>query len=228
MSFLAQVIGDAVKAALTFDPAFRSILGLTLVVSGLATIIGVAVGVPLGAGLALFWVPFRRAVRLLVDVGMGMPPVLAGLFLLLLVWRTGPLGSLNLAFTPTAMIIAQVLLAVPIAAGVTGAAIEGLPQAAREQLDALSLPAGTRMRVAIFEAWPGVASSAAAAFGRVVGEVGAVLVVGGNIAGETRVLTTFIVQESRQGLFGPAVGAGIWLFVIALVVNGGLSWLRER
>ncbi len=165
---------------------------------------------------------------MVVDVGMGLPPVLVGLVLLLVLWRTGPLGSLRLTFTPTAMIVAQVLLALPIVVGLTAGALENLPRAAHEQLEALRLRRPARMRLALREVGPGVVGALVAAFGRVVSEVGAVLVVGGNIAGETRVLTTLIVQESRQARFGPALGAGIVLLAIALAVNVGLGRLRRQ
>lgn len=201
------------------DPAIFEVLGLTLAVSGLATIIGVLLGVPLGAAVELGRFRGRSLLRVAIDVGMGFPPVLAGLLLLVLFWRTGPLGGLGLAFTPTAMVIAQVLLAMPIAAGVTAGAIGGMAPAATEQLAALRLGPWQRASVAIREARSGVLASVAAAFGRVVSEVGAVLVVGGNILGETRVLTTLIVQESRQARFGAAVAAGIMLLAISLLVN---------
>lgn len=223
MDFLFEVLGDAFRALSEFDPELVRVILLTLVVSGIATVIGVAIGVPLGTGLALGRFRLRRPLRLLVDVGMGMPPVLAGLVLLVFFWRSGPLGSLGLAFTPTAMVIAQVLLAVPIAAGVTAGAVEGLPAPALEQLSALGVSRWQAGVLVVSEARSGVVASVAASFGRVVSEVGAVLVVGGNILGETRVLTTLIVQESRQGRFGSAVAAGIVLLAISLVVNLALG-----
>lgn len=228
MAFLAEVLTEAWHALVSFDPALRQVVWLTLVVSGSATVVGVGLGVPLGVVLALGRFRGRRLLRLAVDIGMGIPPVLAGLVLLLLVWRSGPLGSLGLAFTPVAMIVAQVVLAVPIAAGVTAGAVGGLPPAALEQLRALDLPPLTRGAVAVREARSGVTASVAAAFGRVVSEVGAVLVVGGNILGETRVLTTVIVQEARQARFGTAVAAGVVLVAISLVANLALSMLEHR
>lgn len=223
MDFILEVLVDALRALARFDAELVRVVVLTLIVSGAATVIGVVIGVPLGAGLALGRFRARRLLRLAVDVGMGMPPVLAGLFLLLLFWRAGPLGSLGLTFTPTAMVIAQVLLAVPIAAGVTAGAVEGLPAAALEQLAALRVPRRQAGVLVVSEARAGVIASVAASFGRVVSEVGAVLIVGGNILGETRVLTTLIVQESRQARFGTAMAAGIILLVISLAVNLALG-----
>lgn len=209
------------------EPDLLEVIGLTLLVSGLATVLSLLVGVPFGAVLAMERFRGRSTLRLLTDVGMGLPPVLVGLVLLLLLWRTGPLGSLRLTFTPTAMTIAQFMLALPIVVGLTAAALDSLPSAAREQLGALGLTRPERLWVALREATPGVIGAAVAAFGRVVSEVGAVLIVGGNIAGETRVLTTLIVQEARQARFGPALGAGIVLLVIALVVNVLLGRYRR-
>ncbi len=224
MDLILDAIADAF-ASLS-DPELIEVVALTLVVSGLAAISSLALGVPVGAALGLGRFRGRGTLRVAVDVGMGLPPVLVGLALLLLLWRSGPLGSLRLTFTPTAMVMAQFLLALPIVVGLTASAIESLPAAALEQLEALKLNRVDRSRLALVEVWPGVVGAAVAAFGRVVSEVGAVLIVGGNISGETRVLTTLIVQESRQARFGPALGAGIVLLVISLIVNVSLGRIR--
>lgn len=228
MEFLGEVLRDAVSFLADAGPELRRVLGLTLAVSGAATLIGVIIGVPLG--VALGWGRFRGRGLLLavVNTGMGMPPVLAGLFLLLLLWRDGPLGAWGALFTPSAMVLAQALLAIPIAAGVTAGAVRGLSPDAGEQLRALALGRIRQGWVLAREAWPGVVGAVAAAFGRVVAEVGAVLVVGGNIQGETRVLTTAIVQEARQARFGAAVALGVVLLLVALVVNGTLTWVQLR
>ena len=228
MDFLFEVVGDALNSLSGFGVELRRVIGLTLVVSVLATTFGVVLGVPLGAWIALGRTKVRTAWLVAVNIGMGMPPVLAGLALLLLLWDTGPLGQLELLFSPAAMVAAQTLLAIPIAAGVTAGAIKGLPTSASEQLAALSLPGWQRGRVALVEVWPGVLAAVAAAFGRVVSEVGAVLVVGGNIVGETRVLTTAIVQETRQANFGEALALGIVLILLAGAVNGFLTWMQLR
>ncbi|MEE9297871.1 MAG: ABC transporter permease [Acidimicrobiia bacterium] len=228
MGFLIDMLREAWDLLTSFDPEFRSILWLTLLVSGAATAIGVVVGVPLGVALGAGRFRGRGAAMALVNTGMGMPPVLAGLVLLLLLWNDGPLGAWGLLFTPIAMIAAQALLAIPIAAGVTAGAVRGLPPEAHEQVRALQLGRWARGVVLAREAWPGVAAGAAAAFGRVVSEVGAVLVVGGNIEGETRVLTTAIVQEARRADFGAALALGIVLLVLALTVNAFLTWFQLR
>ena len=228
MDFLGEVVGEALNALVGFGPELRRVLKLTLVVSLLATAIGVTIGVPLGTWIALGRTRVRTAWLVAVNIGMGVPPVLAGLALLLVLWDTGPLGGLGLLFTPSAMVAAQTLLAIPIAAGVTAGAIKGLPPSASEQLAALSLPGWQRGRVVLVEVWPGVLAAVAAAFGRVVSEVGAVLVVGGNIVGETRVLTTAIVQETRQANFGDALALGVVLIILAGAVNGLLTWMQLR
>lgn len=228
MDFLWKVFTEAIEVLRAFGPAIREVLGLTLVVSGIATFLGVVLGVPLGVALGAGRFRGRGILTVLVNTGMGMPPVLAGLFLLLLLWNQGPLGAWGLLFTPAAMVIAQTLLAVPIAAGVTAGAVRALAPDAIEQARALRLGPVGRGVVLGREAWPGVVAATAAAFGRVVSEVGAVLVVGGNIQGETRVLTTAIVQESRQADFATALALGVILLVVALVVNGVLTWLQFR
>ncbi len=228
MSFLGEVLREALRVLGDFGPELRDVLWLTLLVSGVATLVGVALGIPFGMWLGLGRFRGRGVLLTLVNAGMGIPPVLAGLLLLLLLWAEGPLGSLEGLFTPAAMIGAQALLAIPIAAGLTAAAARNLTPDAREQLDALRLSPLRRGWIAGFEVWPGIAAAIAAAFGRVVSEVGAVLVVGGNIKGETRVLTTAIVQEARQARFGAAVALGILLLVLSLVVNGVITWLQLR
>ena len=228
MEFLRDVIGDAVELLGAFGSELQEVLGLTLAVSGLATLIGVLVGIPLGLALGAGRFRGRGVLTVLVNTGMGIPPVLAGLLLLLLLWSDGPLGSWGLLFTPQAMVAAQSLLAIPIAAGVTAGAVRALPADAFEQVRALRL---SRLRSGVVlgrEVWPGVIAAGAAAFGRVVSELGAVLVVGGNIQGETRVLTTAIVQEARQADFGAALALGFLLLLVALAVNAVLTWMQFR
>ena len=226
MSFIVDALSDGFRYLAEFGPDLRAIVALTIVVSLTATVIGAGTGIPAGVALAQARFPGRGLVMTLVNVGMGIPPVLAGLFVLLLLWGEGPFGSFDLVFTPWAMIIVQTLLAFPIAVGVTVAAVSNLAPAAHEQLRALRVGPVRRGRLLAGEARAGVIAAVAASFGRVVSEVGAVLIVGGNIAGETRVLTTAIVQESRQARFGAAIALGIVLLVISFTVNGTLTWLQ--
>ncbi|MGI9584580.1 MAG: ABC transporter permease [Acidimicrobiia bacterium] len=226
MSFMFDALRDGVSYLFEFGPELRAIIGLTLAVSTAATVIGAGLGIPTGVWLAQVRFRGRGAVITLVNVGMGVPPVLAGLFVLLLLWGDGPLGRLDLLFTPVSMVLVQSLLALPIAIGVTIAAVSNISQTADLQLRALRLTSYTRFRILTSQARAGVLAAVAASFGRVISEVGAVLIVGGNIAGETRVLTTAIVQESRQARFGAAIALGIVLLVISFVVNGVLTWLQ--
>ena len=228
MDFILDVLEDGVRYLTEFGPDLRAIILLTLVVSLSATIIGASIGVPIGIWLGQAKFRGRWLIVTMVNVGMGIPPVLAGLFVLLLLWGDGPLGSLDLLFTPGAMIAVQAVLALPIAIGVSLGAVSALAPAATEQLLALRLPLLGRLRILASEARVGVLAAVAAAFGRVIAEVGAVLIVGGNIAGETRVLTTAIVQETRQARFGAAIALGFVLLVLSVIVNGGLTWLQAR
>ena len=228
MEFILDAFADGIRYLIDFGPELREIIALTLVVSLSATVIGATLGVPFGIWLGQARFRGRWLVVTTVNVGMGIPPVLAGLFVLLLLWGDGPLGELELLFTPSAMVIVQSILALPIAIGVSLAAVGGIAPAATEQLRALHLPLAGRVRILASEARVGVFAAVAAAFGRVIAEVGAVLIVGGNIAGETRVLTTAIVQETRQARFGAAIALGIVLLVLSTIVNGGLTWLQTR
>lgn len=222
------MLKDSVQYLMDFGPDLRTITVLTLAVSISATVIGAGLGIPIGVWLGRARFIGRGFVLGTVNVGMGLPPVLAGLLVLLLLWGEGPLGQLDLLFTPTAMVIVQSLLAFPIAVGVTVAAVSGLSPATVEQIRALRLSRTGRFRLIVSEVRVGAIAAVAAAFGRVIAEVGAVLIVGGNIAGETRVLTTAIVQESRQARFGAAIGLGVVLLFLSILVNGLLTWLQGR
>lgn len=228
MAFLGDVLAEALALLAAFGSELRAVLGLTLVVSGAATVIGAAIGVPLGVALGAGRFRGRGTLTALVNTGMGMPPVLAGLLLLLLLWSEGPLGAWGMLFTPGAMVAAQALLAIPIAAGITAGSVRALPPDARHHVAALGVGRWRSGVLLAGEAWPGVVAAVAAAFGRVISEVGAVLVVGGNIQGETRVLTTAIVQEARQADFGAALALGVLLLILALSVNAVLTWLQLR
>jgi tungstate transport system permease protein len=228
MDFLSDVFTQAIEFLRDSAGELGAVVGLTLLVAGTATVVAVAIGVPLGITLGLGRFRGRQVLLTLVNVGMAIPPVLIGLLVLLMLWSEGPLGGLDILFTPAAMIIAQVLLALPIAAGVTAGAVSTISTDAREQLAALPLTLFRRGVLVVREAWPGVTAAVAASFGRVVSEVGAVLIVGGNIKGETRVLTTAIVQESRQAKFGAALALGAVLLLMAFIVTGTVTWLQGR
>ena len=226
MSFLWEVVSDSL--AFLAEASFWPVLGLTLAVTLAATALAVLVGIPAG-----MWVGERdtkpsKFLLVLLNTGMGMPPVLAGVLVLLLLWGSGPLGSWGLLFTPAAMVLVQFLLALPIVAGVIAGAVRTLPSLANEHIASLKLSGKAERRLRLVEVRPAVITAVAAAFGRVVSEVGAVLIVGGNIKGETRVLTTAIVQESRQGNLGAALGFGLILLVFSLSINVWLTRFQLR
>lgn len=203
------------------------ILGMTLFVSGVAIVISMLLGVPLGIGLALGRFPGRRMLITLVNTGMGLPPVVVGLFVFLLLARSGPLGHLDLLYTPTAMILAQIIIALPLVVGVTLAGIQGLDP--RLHLQILSLGA-SRLQLClklVAEARLSLAAALAAGFGSILSEVGAVMMVGGNLLGETRVMTTSIVLATRQGQFTLAIALSVILLLLAVGINALFTRLQQ-
>jgi tungstate transport system permease protein len=201
------------------DPDLWSIVWLSLRVSSTAVIISALVGVPLGAWLGQAHFPGKRALAALIHTGMALPPVVVGLLVYLLLSRSGPLAELGWLFTPQAMILAQTLLAVPWTLGITMAAVAAVPAELHLQVRSLGASPWQARWTLIREARQGVLLAVAAAFGRSISEVGAVLMVGGNIHGHTRVLTTAIVLETGKGQFGLALALGAWLLALALLAN---------
>jgi tungstate transport system permease protein len=214
------------------DAALIQIISLSLRVTLSAVVIACVVGLPLGAALALARFPGRGGVIVVFNALMGLPPVVAGLVVYLALSRSGPFGGLALLFTPTAMVIAQTLLILPIIVSLTRSVVEDLWAEYREQL--LSLGAG-RLRAVPTLLWDGRVSlltGVLAGFGRASAEVGAVLIVGGNIAGHTRTMTTAITLETSRGNLGLAVALGIILLALTLTLNavawGAGQWARGR
>jgi tungstate transport system permease protein len=222
----------ALSLIVSGDPALMQIIGLSLRVTLTAVLIASAIGLPLGAALALARFPMRGAVIVVFNALMGLPPVVAGLVVYLMLSRSGPFGDLALLFTPTAMIIAQTVLILPIVVSLTRSVVEDLWAEYREQLR--SLGAG-RLRAVPTLLWDGRVSlliGVLAGFGRASAEVGAVLIVGGNIAGHTRTMTTAITLETNRGNLGLAVALGIILMTLTLTLNavawGAGQWARGR
>lgn len=207
---------------------FLPVVLLTLSVSGTALLIASVLGFPLGAWLALYPVPGKRFIELGLYTGMAFPPVVVGLAVYLLLSRSGPLGELGWLFTPNAMIVAQVIIALPMVAGLTITAIEGLDPALRVQLRALGAAPSQVMGTLLLEARGGALSALIAAFGSIISEVGAVMLVGGNIEGETRVMTTAIVLETRQGNFELALALGALLLSLTFLINYLMMRLSRR
>lgn len=198
------------------------IIALTFYVSGIALILATLVGVPFGALLALRPLPFKSFIVLIIYTGMGLPPVVVGLAVYLLLSRSGPLGNLAWLFTANAMITAQTIIAFPLVCGLTMTAVESVDPALHLQLRSLGATSQQVMWTILAEARTGVLAAIVAAFGGIISEVGAVMLVGGNIEGSTRVLTTAIVLETRQGQFEFALLLGGALLTLTLVTNFAL------
>src|SRR5512143_1395775 len=213
---------------MSLDPETLQITLLSLRISALATIISLAVGLPLGTLLGLGRFPGRRFLLSLMNTGMGLPPVVVGLAVAMLLWRSGPLGDFRLIYTPAAIVIAQVIIAFPVATGLTAAALQALDPRLRLQL--LGLGASQLQMIWLLwrEARLPLLAALMAAFGSVISEVGASMMVGGNIRYETRVLTTAIVLETGKGDFPLAIRLGVLLLVITFLVNLALTWIQQR
>jgi len=215
------------------DSALLEIVGLSLRVSGLAILIATIIGIPLGAALGLRRFRGRKGVVALLYTGMGFPPVVVGLMVYLLLSRSGPLGQLGWGliptlFTPGAMVIAQTIIAVPLVAGFTMAAVMGVDPLLRQQVRSLGATTRQTTLAILLEARVGVIVAVVAGFGSIISEVGAVMLVGGNIEGRTRVLTTAIVLETRQGSFDLALALGVILLGITFFVNVVMLRLQGR
>ena len=215
------------------DPALTQIVGLSLRVSGAALVFSALIGVPVGVLLGLTRFVGRRLVVAVTYTGMGFPPVVIGLFVYLMLSRSGPLGQLNSPlipnlFTPGAMIVAQTIIAFPLVAGFTMAAVMGVDRQLRQQVESLGATPWQTAWTVVREARIGVSVAIIAAFGRIIAEVGAVMLVGGNIEGRTRVMTTAIVLETRKGNFELAIALGLILLSIAFIVNATMTRLQGR
>lgn len=195
------------------------VLLLSVRVSGLAVLLGVLIGMPIGIFVGLFRFPARRLVIALIHTGFALPPVVVGLFVYVLLSRSGPLGPLEMLFTPVAMVFAQTVLAAPYVAGITLSAVQAVPAEVRLQARALGASPLRAVLAHVREARVGLFAAVVAGFGAALSEVGAVMMVGGNILGETRVMTTAIVLETRRGNFGTAMAFGLVLLGLAFIVN---------
>lgn len=201
------------------DPSFLGIVALSLRVTLTAVAVAALIGLPLGAALALARFPGRAGVVVCLNALMGLPPVVAGLAVFLLLSRSGPLGPLGLLFTPTAMIVAQVLLVLPIVIALTRQVIEDLWSEYRDHLRSVGLDGMSAIPTLLFDGRFALATALLAGFGRASAEVGAVLIVGGNIAGYTRTMTTTITLETSKGDLPLALGLGLVLLTLTLMVN---------
>jgi len=227
MNSIADGFTRAFGLMVNLDPEFLQIVFLSLQVSGTALVLATCLGLPLGAFLALRRVPLRGLALSLLNTGMGLPPVVVGLFLYLFLSRSGPLGFLALLYTPAAMILAQTILALPIVASLSHAAIVSVDPVIRQAALTLGATPLQETLAVVKEARYAIMAGVIAGFGRVMAEVGAILVVGGNIAGYTRVMTTTIALETDKGNFELAIALGIILLAVSLTINLTLRQMQR-
>ncbi len=228
MDLIAEGIYKAFVLLLTLDPEVLRITLLSLSVSGSATLISLILGISLGIFIALREFSGKKFVISTINTGMGLPPVVVGLFVSIFLWRNGPFGFLGLLYTPVAMIIAQAIIATPLVMGVSVAAIQHLPKNLRYQILALGATRLQMMWLLIREARLPLLAAVMAGFGGVISEVGASIMVGGNIKGYTRVLTTATVMETSKGNFDIAIALSIILMVLAFVINAILTYVQQQ
>jgi len=219
---------DALTLLLSGDPELYGIIGRTLAISGMATLLAMLLGIPLGYALARGRFPGRTLLLGMVNTGMGMPPVVVGLVVWLLLTRSGPLGGLELIYTPHAMVLAQLVIATPLVVGFTAASIQALPAQLPDLLASLGAGRLQALWMLSREARLGLLAAVMAGFGAIVSEVGASMTVGGNLRGSTRVLTTAIVTETGRGNLPTALALGLLLLGLAFAVNLILTLVQQR
>ena len=228
MSEILAAGADALARLARLDPELLEIVALSLRVSVVAVLVSAAVGLPIGAALAVLRFPGRRLAIVLVNALMGLPPVVVGLFVYLALSRSGPLGVLGLLFTPTAMIVAQCILVTPIVAALTRQVVEDHWREVEEQLRSLGVGPAKAVRTVLWDSRRSLVPALLAGFGRAIAEVGAVMIVGGNIDHVTRVMTTTIALETSKGNLSLALGLGLVLLLLNVAVNAtaevGKEW----
>jgi tungstate transport system permease protein len=228
MDLIWEGLRRALELLLTLDPEVLRITLLSLQVSGLATLLSLVIGLGIAVPVALNEFPGKRVVIALLNTGMGLPPVVVGLFVTVLLWRNGPFGFLEILYTPWAMILAQAAIASPIIAGISLSALQQLPPGLRLQILALGASRPQMVWLLLKEARLPLLAAVMAGFGGVISEVGASIMVGGNIKGHTRVLTTATVMETGKGNFDVAIALSLILLVMAFSVNALLTHLQQR
>ncbi len=228
MELILEGIKKAFLLIFTFDPEVVGITLLSLQISGTATLISLVLGISVGATVALTQFSGRRFVVSLINTGMALPPVVVGLFVTISLWRNGPLGFMGLLYTPGAMILAQTVIATPIVTGISLAAIQQLPVKLQTQILALGATRFQMILILVKEAKLSLLAAVMAGFGGVISEVGASIMVGGNIKGYSRVLTTATVMETGRGNFDVAISLSIILMILAYLINLILTQIQQR
>jgi tungstate transport system permease protein len=227
MHFILQGVWEAIRLLFSGDSSTYEIALRSLEVSAAALAVSLVIGVPMGTAIALSHFPGRRFVVAVINTGMGVPPVVVGLIVALFLWRTGPLGDLHLMYTLQAMIIAQIFIALPIVAGLSLAALQQLDPGFRLQIMALGAGRWRTFLLLMREIRVPLMAAVMAAFGGVISEVGAVLMVGGNIVGQTEVLTTGIVTDVSMGLFASAVALAVVLMILSFTTNYAMTLIQQ-
>lgn len=228
MDLILQGVIKAFHLIVSFDPEVISITWLSLKISGTATFISLFIGVSVGVAVALNDFFGKRLVISIINTGMGLPPVVVGLFVTIMIWRSGPFGFLEILYTPYAMIIAQAVIATPIVMGISLAAIQNLPPNLRLQILSLGASRLQMVWVLVKESRLPLLAAVMAGFGGVISEIGASIMVGGNIKGYTRVLTTATVMETGKGNFDLAIALGVILLLLAFTINFLLTQIQQR
>lgn len=228
MDLIVEGIQTAWRLLIGLDQELLAVTYLSLKVSGLATLISLIIGILGGTSIALAEFPGKRLLVSAVNTSMGLPPVVVGLFVTIMLWRNGPLSMLEILYTPGAMVIAQVIIATPIVTGITIASIQSLPSNMKVQILALGASRIQMVWMLVKEARLALLAGIMAGFGGVISEVGASIMVGGNIKGYTRVLTTATVMETSRGNFDIAIAFGIILLVICFCINAILTYVQQR
>jgi tungstate transport system permease protein len=227
MATLTQAFGQAIRLVVQADPELIGIVLLSLRVSLTAVVLATLVGLPIGAVIAVARFPGRQALIVVLNALMGLPPVVVGLLVYLMLSRSGPLGSMGILFTPTAMVIAQTILILPIIAALGRQAIEDAWIEYQEQLRSLGAAPTTAAMTLLWDTRFSLLTAVLAGFGRAAAEVGAVMIVGGNIDGVTRVMTTAIALETSKGDLPLALGLGIVLIALVLMLNATAAVIKE-
>lgn len=228
MDLILEGIKKAFWLLITLDPEVMGITFLSLRVSGTATLISLFLGISAGTAVALSNFRGKKFVASVINTGMALPPVVVGLIVSIMLWRSGPLGFLEILYTPTAMIVAQAIIATPIVTGITLAAMQNLPRKLRLQILALGATRIQMVWILIKEARLPLLAAVMAGFGGVISEVGASIMVGGNIMDYSRVLTTATVMETGRGNFDVAIALSLILLILAYLVNLLLTWVQQR
>lgn len=228
MDLLLNGLIRAIEMIAAGDPEIYEITWRTLRISLTAVLVSTLIGIPIGIILGLTKFPGRRLLLVFINIGMGLPPVVAGLWITILLWRSGPLGHLSLLYTPTAIVMAQVLVSLPILIGLTSSAFQQIDEKMLMQIKALGATKLQSLKILLIETRVAVLAAIIAGFGRVIAEVGAAMMVGGNIKGDTRILTTSIVMEVSKGNFDIAFALSFIIMTLAFIITFCLTFLQQR